>query len=94
MELVIEKAFVKELKRCPDYIQKQVAVVLNTIQAVQQIMDIPDCSLIQGKGNKEYYRIRVGGYRIGLKYHDGTVKIVAIITIQSRGDIYKKFPPK
>ncbi|MCE7063989.1 type II toxin-antitoxin system RelE/ParE family toxin [Dyadobacter sp. CY326] len=94
MELVVEKAFVKELKRCPDYIQRQVSVVLNNIKAVQNIMDIPDCSLIQGKGNKEYYRIRVGGYRIGLKHQEGTIKIVSIITIQSRGDIYKKFPPK
>ncbi|WP_026630428.1 type II toxin-antitoxin system RelE family toxin [Dyadobacter alkalitolerans] len=94
MELVVEKTFVKELKRCPNYIQRQVAVVLNTIKVVDHIMDIPDCSLLQGKGNKEYYRIRVGGYRIGLKYDGGTIKIVSIITIQSRGDIYKKFSPK
>ncbi|MCF0053495.1 type II toxin-antitoxin system RelE/ParE family toxin [Dyadobacter sp. LJ53] len=94
MELVVEKAFVKELKRCPDYIQRQVAIVLKTIRAVEHIMDIPDCSLIQGKGNNEYYRIRVGGYRIGLKYHEGTIKIVSIITMQSRGDIYRKFPPE
>ncbi|MCF0060341.1 type II toxin-antitoxin system RelE/ParE family toxin [Dyadobacter chenwenxiniae] len=88
MELVFEKAFVKELKRCPDYIQRQGAIVLNTIRAVEHIMDIPDCSLIQGKGNNAYYRIHVGGYRIGLKYHEGTIKIVSIITMQSRGDIY------
>lgn len=94
MELIIEKAFVKELKRCPDHIQRQVAAVLGTVHAAKNIMDIPDCSLIQGKGNKEYYRIRVGGYRIGLKYFGGTIQIVSIITIQSRGDIYKKFPPK
>lgn len=94
MELIIEKTFVKELKRCPDYIQKQVAAVLNTIDVAQIILEIPDCTLMQGKGNKEYYRIRVGGYRIGLKYHDGLIKIISIITIQSRGDIYKKFPLK
>ena len=93
MELVLEKTFVKELKRCPDYIQKQVANVLKTIYTANHISEIPDCSLIQGKGNKEYYRIRVGGYRIGLRYDNGAIKIIFMLTIASRGDIYKKFPP-
>lgn len=94
MELILEKSFVKELKRCPVFVQKQVDSVLRSIVQAIDITHIPDCSAIQGKGNKEYYRIRIGGYRIGLKYENGVIKIVTIITIQSRGDIYKKFPPK
>lgn len=94
MELILEKTFIKELKRCPAFVQKQVEGVLQSIVLATDITHVPDCSVIQGKGNKEYYRIRVGGYRIGLKYENGMIKIVTIITIQSRGDIYKKFPPK
>lgn len=94
MELILERSFLKELKRCPVFVQKQVDSVLESIVRATDITHVPDCSAMQGKGNKEYYRIRVGGYRIGLKYKNGVVKIVTIITIQSRGDIYKKFPPK
>ena len=94
MELILERAFIKELKRCPAFVQKQVDSVLESIVKATDITHVPDCLVMQGKGNKDYYRIRVGGYRIGLKYENGVVKIVTIITIQSRGDIYKKFPPK
>lgn len=94
MELILEKTFVKELKRCPAFVQKQVDAVLESIVRAADITHVPDCSVMQGKGNEEYYRIRIGGYRIGLKYKDGVIKVVTIIPIQSRGDIYKKFPPK
>lgn len=94
MELILEKTFLKELKRCPAFVQKQVESVLETVFRATDIMHVPNCSVMQGKENKAYYRIRVGGYRIGLKYENSVVKVVTIITIQSRGDIYKKFPPK
>lgn len=94
MELILEKSFLKELKRCPVFVQKQVDSVLRSVVQATDITHVPDCSVMQGKGNKEYYRIRIGGYRIGLKYENGIVKIVTIITIQSRGDIYKEFPLK
>jgi mRNA interferase RelE/StbE len=94
MELILEKSFLKELKRCPLFLQKQVDSLLESIVQATDITHVPDCSAMQGKGNKAYYRIRIGGYRIGLKYENGIIKIITIITIQSRGDIYKKFPPK
>jgi mRNA interferase RelE/StbE len=94
MELVVEKTFIKELKRCPGYVQKQVDHVLQTIASATDIMHIPDCSAMQGSANKLYYRIRVESYRIGIKYDNGVIKIITMLTIQSRGDIYKKFPPK
>ncbi len=94
MELILEKSFIKELKKCPVFVQRQVDSVLKSIAGATEISHVPDCTIIQGQGKKAYYRIRVGGYRIGLKYENGMIKIVTIITIQSRGDIYKKFPPK
>jgi mRNA interferase RelE/StbE len=39
-----------------------------------------------------YYRLRVGDFRIGLELEeDGTM---VALTIGSRGDIYKRFPPR
>ncbi|MGI8952418.1 MAG: type II toxin-antitoxin system RelE family toxin [Chitinophagaceae bacterium] len=41
------------------------------------------------KGYKEYYRIRVGNYRIGLQIQNDVVTFAAFL---HRKDIYKKFP--
>ncbi|MEO8961583.1 MAG: hypothetical protein ABI325_06870 [Ginsengibacter sp.] len=49
----------------------------------------------QQKG-ENYYRIRVGEWRIGVDPIAIGLKTpsIIIITILSRGEIYKKFPPK
>lgn len=44
-----------------------------------------------GKKESNYYRIRVGQYRIGSEYLKPDI---ILITIMTRGDIYKHFPPK
>ena len=41
------------------------------------------------KGHPDYFRVRIGDYRLGLKRIDGGVKIIRFL---SRGDIYRKFP--
>lgn len=43
------------------------------------------------KNGENYYRTRVGEWRIGIKYIDPQV---VCITILHRGTIYKKFPPQ
>ena len=41
------------------------------------------------KGDADYYRIRVGDYRIGIKVNDG---IVCLVRILHRKEIYRYFP--
>jgi mRNA interferase RelE/StbE len=41
--------------------------------------------------DENYYRIRIGQWRIGIEVIEPRV---VIITILSRGDVYKHFPPK
>ena len=41
------------------------------------------------KGHPNYFRVRIGDYRLGLKRIDGGVRIIRFL---SRGDIYRKFP--
>ncbi|WP_202218315.1 type II toxin-antitoxin system RelE/ParE family toxin [Okeania sp. KiyG1] len=41
------------------------------------------------KGEEEYYRIRVGDYRLGIKVNDG---IVFFVRILHRKEIYRYFP--
>ena len=59
---------------------------IKTIFDADFSFDIKKC-----KGSKVYYRIRLGQYRIGLKYiHPDVLLICCLI----RGEIYKTFPPK
>jgi hypothetical protein len=48
MELILEKSFLKELKRCPVFVQKQVDSVLESIARATDITHVPDCSVMQG----------------------------------------------
>ncbi|MBN1768316.1 MAG: type II toxin-antitoxin system RelE/ParE family toxin [Prolixibacteraceae bacterium] len=42
------------------------------------------------QGYKNYYRVRIGNYRLGFELIDGT--IVLIILVAHRKEIYRKFP--
>lgn len=94
MEITLTKSFSKELKKCPNYIQKQAFEVLEIAEKSSNIYDIPGCEEMKGKQNKGFYKIRVGDWRIGLKYINGQIHILHFITISSRDDVYKHFPPK
>ena len=94
MEIILAKSFSKELKKCPHYIQKQAFEVLEIAEKSDTIYDIPGCEELSGKQNKGYFRIRVGDWQIGLKFENGQIHILHFITIASRGDVYKHFPPK
>ena len=48
-----------------------------------------DVKRIKGKHN-DYYRIRLGGYRVVYTIIDGKIVVVSTIPAGSRGDVYKK----
>ena len=93
MELIIKKSFVKELKRLPAKNQiacKKILEILSNAETLEEA----DIDIIPMEGqskNDNYYRVRVGSYRIGIEYIEPSI---IVITVLSRGDIYKHFPPK
>ena len=48
-----------------------------------------DVKRIKGKRN-DYYRIRLGGYRVVYAVINGKIIVVTTILAGSRGDVYKK----
>ena len=48
-----------------------------------------DLKKIKGKRN-EYYRIRIGGYRVVYTIINGMIVVIATILAGARGDVYKK----
>ena len=99
MEVTLRKSFVKELQKLPSKIQQKVMEILD---ALEQADDLGSSGVeykyMEGqKKDQNYYRIRIGGWRMGLEYvppTDAQTAAAIVVTILSRGDIYKKFPPK
>lgn len=93
MELILKKQFVKEVAKLPSKVQSTIRKLLDELANADDFKSLNiDIKRMEGQAeNENYYRIRIGSYRIGLEIIEP--KII-LITVLSRGDIYKKFPPK
>jgi len=83
------RTFYKELAKVPLPVRKRV----EELAFGEAIKEDP---FLQGKtqklaGHREYYKIRFGNYRVGLRIST-TEKIVEFRRILHRKDIYRKFP--
>ena len=86
---VYKKTFLKDLSKVQsayrDRIEKLVFDEIPNSGTPSRTLDIR-----RMKGYKDYYRIRIGDYRIGCKIEKGQ-KII-FYRVKSRNDIYKVFP--
>lgn len=92
MVVEVKSSFVKELKKLPPKIQLSVYEVLKKLRIAESLEKSgTDYKKMEGlKKGESFYRVRVGQWRIGIEYlHPAVI----IITVLSRGDIYKSFPP-
>ena len=87
MELIISKTFEKQLKLVPKYIRESALEVLEALEKAKNVTEIKDLKKLSGYTN--YYRIRIGNYRMGLQIIDPKIIVVIIL---HRGTVYKVFP--
>jgi len=84
-----KKTFLKDLSKLPLNYRKRIEkLVFEEIPKYNNLLETLDIKLL--KGYKDYYRIRVGDYRIGCKIEKRN-KII-FYRIKNRSDIYKLFP--
>jgi mRNA interferase RelE/StbE len=92
MNVRITKSFEKEVKPLPNFVKERVLEVIETLQSSTNLesthLDYIKC---KGVENHRYYRIRIGSYRIGIKY---VYPDVVVLVIFNRQENYKRFPPK
>jgi len=82
------KSFERDLRRVRDQnLLDRVEAVLVGLEASESLDSISNVKVM--KGHPDYFRIRIGDYRLGLKRIDDGVRIICFL---SRGDIYRKFP--
>lgn len=88
-EAVYARTFLKDYERLPQSIRKRV----KRIAFGEEIRQNP---LLGGKtvklrGHGEYYRIRVGDYRIGLRL-DFDRRLIEFRRVLRRDQVYRRFP--
>jgi mRNA interferase RelE/StbE len=89
MRLEFDKSFLKSIDNIPDSkillrLEKNI-IDLEKAESLQEISNLRKLS-----GFKNYYRIRLGDYRLGFELISSDV--IRLIVIAHRKDIYKKFP--
>lgn len=91
MEVILSRNFVKELRQCPLHIQARAEKFIETATIATKLDGIPNIRKLSGLN--DYYRVRLGNYRIGFKFESGVMKVMCVMTIGPRGDVYNNFPP-
>ena len=88
MQVEIMKKFLKELSKLPneyaDTIEEFVFDILPTYDNLSEIGKVEKMT-----GYKNYFKIRFGDYRVGIKKENN---IIIIETVRHRKEIYKYFP--
>ncbi len=83
-----KKTFLKDLAKLPlGYRKKIEKIAFEDIPKSDNIFEVLDIKKM--RGYKNYYRIRMGNYRIGCRIEGNRI---IFYRIKSRNDIYKVFP--
>jgi mRNA interferase RelE/StbE len=88
VKVEFRESFAKDLKGVKDKgLLKRVKELIEAVERADSLVDTPNLKKLKGSGN--YFRLRIGDYRIGIALDDGTVVFVRLL---NRKDIYKYFP--
>lgn len=89
MKIEFTKRFRKEFHQLSNSrkLAQSVYHVIENVTSAKTVSDIKN--LKKMTGFKDYYRIRIGSYRIGIKFVNNTV-IFSVLA--HRKDVYKSFP--
>lgn len=88
MKTEFRKSFEKDLAKLQDLkLLKKNKEVIEKVEGVENLESLRNLKKIKSKGN--YYRIRLGNYRLGISFENNTVTFVRVL---HRREIYQYFP--
>ena len=88
MKVAFRQSFVRDLKKIKDRsILDRVKQVIERIEVVDTFQEVPNIKKLSGGNN--FFRIRVGEYRIGIFFDADQVEFVRCL---HRRDMYRYFP--
>jgi mRNA interferase RelE/StbE len=81
-------SFAKDLKGVKEKgLLGRVREIIEAVEKADSLTELPNLKKLKGGGN--YFRVRVGEYRVGVALDGDTVVFVRFL---NRKDIYKHFP--
>jgi len=88
MRIEIQKSFEKDILKVKEKsVAQKVLSLIESLESYPTLSEIPNLKKLKAKGN--YYRIRVGDYRMGLKIEN---EQILLLRFMNRKEIYKYFP--
>jgi len=90
MGIFFKSSFIKDFKKLPKNIKANIRkICTEDFLIAKDMMEIKHMDISSIKGFKDYYRVRIGDYRIGFKKEGQSV---IFMRVKHRKDIYKIFP--
>ncbi len=88
MNTQFKESFLKDLRAIKDRdLLARVNEIIQAVEKAQTPQEIPNLKKLRGERN--YFRIRIGDYRLGLKIEG---QLVTLVRLLNRKDIYRYFP--
>ena len=88
MNVEFIKSFEKDLNNLRDKsLLQRIQAVIEEVEAAENLGEVSNLKKLKADGN--YYRIRVGDYRIGMAVHEN---IVIFVRVLHRKEVYRYFP--
>lgn len=90
MEVFFKPSFIKDFKKLPNETKKEIKnICCEFLPFLNSLKDVKNYKIKSIQGFKNYYRIKIGNYRIGFKKDGGNVIFMRVLR---RKDIYRYFP--
>lgn len=88
MNVRFRDSFARDLKAISDEgLLRRIRTAIERVEGAATLRDIPNLERLETKG--KYYRLRVGEFRLGLVFEDGSMTFVRCL---NRKEIYQYFP--
>jgi len=87
VKVEFRKRFFKDFENLPKQVQSLILPGLEQLGSIKSLEEI--YSIKKLRGYKNFYRLRIGDYRIGCQLIDGTLIVERVL---HRKDIYRYYP--
>ncbi|MCH8476116.1 MAG: hypothetical protein LAT55_12920 [Opitutales bacterium] len=88
MKVEFHKSFERDLRKVRDHsLLERVRTAIIELEEAETLENLSQVKAM--KGHPEYFRIRIGEYRLGLKRTEHGLRLIRFL---NRGHIYQKFP--
>lgn len=97
MDFLLTKDFNKDFDKLPGKIKFKIKTFIEDVELKSNFSELSNNNIkkLKDKSSNNYYRLRIGDYRIGFRVDIvNNEDIILFLVAKSRGEIYKKFPPK